>query len=260
MTKKPRRQYKDANGKRLPGVTTILGVLDKPALLYWAARTAAESTASAIVDGGMPTDGAIEKGRLAPFQRRQEAADTGTMAHACVEAHYAGEPMPEDATPEALACAQRVIKHIEAAGYVVVASEWASTHGLAGEGFAGTLDLVVTRSTSPDEVDPSPRYWIADLKTGKHVVDEVVPQLAAYRFLWMDNPWTAGHQRALGHVADLHTIGGIVFHAPVIGDAVTEVHLTPEKLDAGWRLFEAARAAYYARKDARLPGGKDDEE
>ena len=251
--KKPRRQYKDANGKRLPGVTTILGVLDKPALLHWAARTAAEATASAIVDGGMPSTAAVERGRLAPFQRRQEAADAGTLAHACVEAHYAGEPMPEDATPEALACAERVIKHIDGAGFIVVASEWASTHGLAGDGFAGTLDLVVTRSTSPDEVDPSPRYWIADLKTGRHVVDEVVPQLAAYRWLWTQ-------QTMLNPPAVAASMGGIVFHAPVAGDAVTEVHLTPEKLDAGWRLFEAARAAYYARKEARLLGGKDDEE
>lgn len=252
-TKKPRRQYKDANGKRLPGVTTILGVLDKPALLHWAARTAAEATASAIVDGGMPSSAAVERGRLAPFQRRQEAADAGTMAHACVEAHYAGEPQPEDATPEAIACAQRVIRHIEGAGFVVVASEWASTHGLAGEGFAGTLDLVVTRATSPDEVDSSPRYWIADLKTGKHVVDEVVPQLAAYRWLWTQ-------KTTLSPAAVASMMGGIVFHARVDGDAVDEVHLTPEKLDAGWRLFEAARAAYYARKDACLPSAKDDDD
>jgi len=244
--KKPRRQYKDTNGKRLPGVTTILGVLDKPALLYWAARAAAEATASAIVDGGMPADGAIEKGRLAPFARRQEAADAGTMAHACVEAHYAGEPMPEDATPEAIACAERVIKHIDGAGYVVVASEWASTEGLAGSGFAGTLDLVVRKVGTQT-------HYIADIKTGKHVVDEVVPQLAAYRWLWV-------RDNMLDPPNAIREVGGIVFHAPVTGDAVTEVHLTPEKLDAGWRLFDAARAAYYARKDARLPGGKDDEE
>ena len=110
-TKKPRRQYKDANGKKLPGVTTILGVLDKPALLWWAAREAAQATAAAIVDGGMPADRAIEVGKKAPFQRRAEAADAGTQAHACVEAHYAGEPWPEDASDAARACAQRVIDH-----------------------------------------------------------------------------------------------------------------------------------------------------
>ncbi len=46
-TKKPRRQYRDGNDKRLPGVTTVLGVLDKPALVPWAARQAAEATAAA---------------------------------------------------------------------------------------------------------------------------------------------------------------------------------------------------------------------
>ena len=126
-TKKPRRQYKDASGKKLPGVTTILGVLDKPALLWWAAREAAQATAAAIVDGGMPADRAIEVGKKAPFQRRQDAADAGTQAHACVEAHYAGEPWPEDASDAARACAQRVIDHIAARGYQVVASEWSGT-------------------------------------------------------------------------------------------------------------------------------------
>ena len=242
-TKKPRRNYKDANGKKLPGVTTILGVLDKPALLWWAAREAAQATAAAIVDGGMPADRAIEVGKKAPFQRRQDAADAGTQAHACVEAHYAGEPWPEDASDAARACAQRVIDHIAARGYQVVASEWAGTFGEYGSGFAGTLDLIVERDGL--------RY-IADLKTGKAAFDEVVPQLAAYAKMWATD---AGGQ------ATCWIDGGIVFHAPVEGDVVNEIELTREKLDAGWRLFDAAREAYWARKDAKLPSAeKDDEE
>lgn len=237
-TKKPRRQYKDPNGKRLPGATTILGVLDKPALLPWAAKQAAIATASAIIDGGMPADRAIEVGRLAPFQRRQEAADAGTQAHACVEAHYAGEPWPEDASEAARACAQRVIDHITQAGWEVVASEWASTWGEHGNGFAGTMDLVV-RSGGVS--------FVADLKTGKAAFDEVVPQLAAYRRLW----------RAAGNVL---VFGGIVIHAHVDSETINIIELTSEKLDAGERLFDAARLAYWARKDAKLPGSKKDDE
>ena len=241
-TKKPRRQYKDASGKKLPGVTTILGVLDKPALLWWAAREAAQATAAAIVDGGMPADRAIEVGKKAPFQRRQDAADAGTQAHACVEAHYAGEPWPEDASDAARACAQRVIDHIAARDYQVVASEWCGTIGEYGSGWAGTLDLIVERDGL--------RY-IADLKTGKAAFDEVVPQLAAYAELWSTNFQGPGSS---------WMSGGIVFHAPVEGDVVNEIELTREKLDAGWRLFEAARAAFWARKDAKLPSEKKEDD
>lgn len=237
-TKKPRRQYKDPSGKRLPGATTILGVLDKPALLWWAAREAAQATAAAIVDGGMPADRAIEAGKAAPFQRRQEAADAGTQAHACVEAHFAGEPWPEDASEQAQACAKRVVEHISRAGWEVVASEWASTWGEHGNGFAGTMDLVIRRGGL---------NYVADLKTGKAAFDEVVPQLAAYRRLW----------RAAGN-GEIH--GGIVIHAHVDSETINVIDLTSEKLDAGERLFDAARLAYWARKDAKLPGAKKDEE
>lgn len=241
--KKPRRQYKDANGKKLPGVTTILGVLDKPLLIPWAARLAAEATAAAIVDGGMPADRAIEVGKKAPFARRQEAADAGTQAHACVEAHYAGEPWPEDASDAARACAQRVIDHIAARGYDVVVSEWSGAIGEHGNGFAGTLDLIVDRDGL--------RY-IADLKTGKAAFDEVVPQLAAYAQMWR-------HYSDRDRKTDHPFIdGGIVFHAPIEGDVVNEIELTREKIDAGWRLFDAARAAYWARKDAKLPTAEKD--
>ena len=82
--------------------------------------------------------------------------------------------------------------------------------------------------------------------------DEVVPQLAAYAKMWATD---AGGQ------ATCWIDGGIVFHAPVEGDVVNEIELTREKLDAGWRLFDAAREAYWARKDAKLPSAeKDDEE
>jgi hypothetical protein len=238
-TKKPRRQYRDSNGKRLPGVTTVLGVIDKPALIPWAARAAAEATAAAIVDGGQPAAQAIEIGRKAPFQRRQDAADAGTQAHACVEAHYAGEPWPEDASDAARACAQRVIDHIAARGYRVIASEWNSSIFDVGEGWGGTLDFIVEREGL---------VFVADLKTGKGAFDEVVPQLAAYRHLWDLSRDDREH---------LITGGGVVFHAPIDGDVVNEISLTPEKLDAGWRVFRGALAVYWAKKDARLPGAKD---
>lgn len=231
--KPARRQYRVDN-KRVPGVTTVLSVLDKPALLGWAARTAADAAVEACANG-LPPDAAKEAGRKAVFARRDKAADLGTRAHAMVEAYFAGEEIvatltdPDDA--KVYACAKRAIDHIEKTCTRVVLSETAHTSPM---GFGGTLDLVVERDG---------KLLIADLKTGKGVHDEVVPQLAAYRFLLS----------CAGVVVE----GGLVFHAPVDGDEVVEHVIPSHKLDAGWRVFDCALTIYQTRAAARLVDGKD---
>jgi hypothetical protein len=232
--KPARRQYR-VDGKRVPGVTTVLGVLDKPALVGWAARTAADAAVEACANG-VPPDAAKEVGRKAVFARRDKAADLGTRAHALVEAHFAGEDIlgidiSDDDNAKAFVCARRAIEHIERTCDRVVLSETAYTSPL---GFGGTLDLVVERGG---------KLLIADLKTGKGVHDEVIPQLAAYRFML----------QAAGVLIE----GGLVFHVPVDGDAVTEHVIPSHKLDAGWRLFDCALTIYQVKHGAKLVDGKD---
>ena len=82
--------------------------------------------------------------------------------------------------------------------------------------------------------------------------DEVVPQLAAYAKMWCDHQDRSGENPFIDR--------GIVFHAPIEDDVVNEIELTRDKLDAGWHLFDAARAAYWARKDAKLPGKKEEDD
>lgn len=231
--KPARRQYR-VDGKRVPGVTTVLGVLDKPALVGWASRTAADAAVEAVANG-MPHDAAKEAGRKAVFARRDKAADLGTRAHAMVEAHFAGEEISVDVSdPEkakVYACARRAIDHIEKTCTRVVLSETAYTSPM---GFGGTLDLVVERDG---------KLLIADLKTGKGVHDEVVPQLAAYRWLLS--------------CANVVVEGGLVFHVSVDGDEVVEHVIPSHKLDAGWRVFDCALTIYQTRNGARLDDGKD---
>jgi hypothetical protein len=230
--KPARRQYRVDN-KRVPGVTTVLGVLDKPALVGWAATTAADAAVEACANG-MPPDEARKAGRAAVFARRDKAADLGTRAHAMVEAHFAGEEISVDVSdPEeakVYACARRAIDHIEKTCTRVVLSETAYTSPM---GFGGTLDLVVERDG---------KLLIADLKTGKGVHDEVVPQLAAYRFLLS--------------CANVIVDSGLVFHVPVDGEEVTEHEISSWKLDHGWRIFDAALTIYQTRKGAKLIADK----
>ena len=40
---RPKTGYADPNGQRVPGVTTVIGILDKPALVGWAGKLCAEA-------------------------------------------------------------------------------------------------------------------------------------------------------------------------------------------------------------------------
>ncbi len=87
--------YRAKDGERLPGVTTVLGVLAKPPLLKWYADQEREGIFSLMGDGNgwsahllrakLPL---YKNGKPKPFAevKRDAAADTGTVTHARIEA------------------------------------------------------------------------------------------------------------------------------------------------------------------------------
>ena len=68
---KGRTIYKSAEGERLPSVTTILGILQKPALLEWAWKLGMEG---------------IDYKKV-----RDQTADIGKLAHYMIMCHFKGE-------------------------------------------------------------------------------------------------------------------------------------------------------------------------
>jgi hypothetical protein len=70
------KPYYNANGMRIPGTTTITGLLAKPALVAWANR--------------MGLDG-IDTGKYI-----HEAGDVGTLAHHIIEQHLRGKAPETD--------------------------------------------------------------------------------------------------------------------------------------------------------------------
>lgn len=225
MSKEPRRIYTGHNGERLPGVTSILGLLNKPALLGWAARVAAEATAEAIFDGGASREVAVLTGKNAHNKKRDKAADLGTLAHELVEMHYTdGAPLVDVSIPDnakAHGAYQRVVEHMERTATRVIRSEVALSDPAMG--FGGTLDFVLERGGA---------LYIGDLKTGKAAYDEVIIQLAAYRWLWSK------------HEPDMPLAGGgLLIHSPIDG-VCTEVMITPAQLDVGQHIFGALVEVY----------------
>jgi genome maintenance exonuclease 1 len=89
----------------VPGVTSILAVINKPALVPWAAKLTAETytgLVSAAVDSGTLNPKRLleieKEAKGAPRAKAKAGADIGTLVHAWAEAWARGQPlpMPED--------------------------------------------------------------------------------------------------------------------------------------------------------------------
>lgn len=170
---KPTHYYEDANGKRIPGVTTILGDgLPKPALINWAANATADYAVNNwdnLADMGVADR--LKLLKKARYEDRDAAAKRGTEVHDLAEHLLKGE---EVTVPDELR------GHVEA--YVRFLDEWQPTPVVVERpvvnytyGYAGTLDMVVDL--------PDGRRVLADIKTTRSgIYGETALQLAAYRY------------------------------------------------------------------------------
>lgn len=164
--------YRDANGVRVPGVTSILGDgVPKPALVNWAANATAEAAVDQWDDlTGMTPSARIKALQKARYADRDQAANRGTEVHHFAERYIAGEEVP---IPDAIA------GHVES--YVQFVDEWQPEPVLIEavvmshrHGYAGTLDLIADL--------PARGRVLLDVKTSRSgIFGETALQLAAYR-------------------------------------------------------------------------------
>lgn len=163
------------DGQWVPGVTTLIGDgLPKKALMYWSARVVSEWVADNPEDvdrlramGRGPMVAALKE---TPWQRRDAAADRGSIVHAIAERIALGETVEVDDT---------VAGYVEAA--VAFLDDW-GVEPLVVERpiahrahwWAGTADLFGRL--------PDGRVVLADWKTADSGIwPETCLQLAAYR-------------------------------------------------------------------------------
>jgi hypothetical protein len=149
--------YKSEDGKRLPSVTTVLGVLAKPALIKWAHGLGLK---------GIDMD-----------SYRDELADVGKLAHRMILDHLRGDKTDTaHYTPEQIDLAENCfLKYLEwerqhKVEPIMVETPLASTtHGYGGTpDFYGKVDGVLT---------------LMDYKTGKGIYEEYWYQLGGYDLL-----------------------------------------------------------------------------
>ena len=225
--------------ERMWSVTTIIGALDKPALLYWAAEQTATcavdqlDTVRAMVNDGDRAD-TIKWLRDARFRRpkgERTAAELGTAVHEACEQFALTGTRPEvdpDVAPfldQFDRWCQKFSPTYEAAEVTVYSPRY---------GYAGTCDAFL----SVDGV-----RFIVDYKTSKKSYDargkatgpypEVALQLAAYRHAELAAVW---RPRRMEQFRRRYYLLGEAEKAMAVTvpevDTGLVIHITPEHCDA----------------------------
>ena len=165
--------YVDGTGRRIPGVTTLIGDgVPKPALVKWAARTVAEAAVNRWDElAGLPVAARLKQLQDSPWSDRDSAAHRGTEVHGLAEKLVRGEQV---SVPDELA------GHVES--YVRFLDDWQPDPVLVEavvvnytHGYAGTTDGIFDI--------PNVGRVLIDVKTGRSgVFGDVALQLAAYRY------------------------------------------------------------------------------
>jgi hypothetical protein len=138
LAKKSRQHtiYKLADGTRVPGVTTILNEMAKPALIQWANKMGLQ---------GIDTTKYVDA-----------AANVGTACHRMIEAHLKDRPFDSaEFSPDCIGQAENgFIKYLEWEKSVMLLSVESELQLVSeAHGFGGTVDLYCKIDGKPTLVD-----------------------------------------------------------------------------------------------------------
>jgi hypothetical protein len=222
------------DGQWVPGVTTILGVLDKPALPKWAAASVAEYVADnreavehLYAAGRGPMVAAL---KAIPWQKRDDAADRGTRLHDIADQIVRGKDV--DVPDHLIPVVENVLKFMD--DYDIEPQLVEVPVGSRQGKYGGKLDLIANDA-----------IW--DYKSTKRIYETTALQNAAYAF------------------AEFHGEDGGEKPLPLV-KASYGVHIRPDGYDVYplefgrhvWLEFLSIRETYginkRAKGDWRVPG------
>ena len=208
---KAHRRYQTMDGTVVPGVTTVLSVINKPQLVKWANNLGLQGIDStAYVD---------------------ETARIGTLGHEMIQ-EYLGGPKWDRASYDAT--------QVDLAENAVLSFfEWERQTGNKMETLEIELPLVSEKMRVGGTIDwygtINGQRWLVDIKTSKGLYPEHVFQVSAYWSMLQELGYSVDGVRLLrvGRTEDEgfddHIIGGT-------------------SLELGLRVFEAALALYRAKQ------------
>ncbi len=185
------------DGVKMTGVTTILGVIAKPALIPWAVKTCADyimDNCERHEDGWLVSEKDLKEAKSAHRKKKESAGDVGTLVHDAVENYVKNGEIPE--LPENIMKMFNEFKDWYDEGkYTLIESEkklYSEKHF-----YAGTVDLVIE--------DKDGRRFIADIKTSGGVYPEYYAQMGGYHIAYDE----------MGN--DKQISGYIIIHIPKTG-------------------------------------------
>lgn len=198
------RFYMDAETQELvPGVTSVLGMLAKPFLVPWAAKTTAEAAVDNLpaVTAIAQRDrvGAIDFLKNAHWRYSKSRSNIGSDAHDMFERMIRGEYVPKPADDNAMyPYYEHFLEFLERVQPELIRAEdmvWSDTHKYAGSFDALLRVWVIEQADGKVVIDPThgpdsiPIVVIVDWKTSKATYPEVALQMAAYGFAeWLIDP------------------------------------------------------------------------
>lgn len=157
-------------GNFVPGVTTILQCINKPALMPWAVKMTRDFWLEAVKSGRTDFEIIHKQSWNAHRNVSKDAADIGSNVHSYAECFFKKQPLPELKTDQAKRGVEAFHKWFDSHKIKILASE----RRLFSKEFyyAGTCDFVA-------EIDGV--LGVGDIKTSSGIYPEMRLQTAAYQ-------------------------------------------------------------------------------
>src|SRR3990167_4216643 len=166
------------DGKPMTGVTTILSVIAKHALIQWAANEAIGLISSKALKNSngeyCVSEELLLEARTAHKKKKEGAADIGTSAHKWIES-YIKDPDNTHYEKDLAIMTDNFVKWAEESKVKFLESEVRVYDSSPDMFYAGTLDFVA---------EIGGKKFIGDIKTGSGIYPEHFYQVAAYQNAW----------------------------------------------------------------------------
>lgn len=175
----------------IPGATSILGILAKPALIQWAANKTSEYVVQNLKEGASKEE--IERVCLEAKEKhvrlKEEGGDVGTKIHALAEKLFKGQPIEVPTEPMVLNGFNALREWIAANDVQPIESEKIVFSKSAF--VAGTMDLLAAVNGKLAQVD---------LKSSTGIYPDHKFQVGGYKFCWEEESGEVIEQNIILHL------------------------------------------------------------
>lgn len=181
-------------GKPLTGVTTILGIINKPALLGWSCGEAVnyiKENSPIIGEMYQVSEKVLNKAKTAYTLKRDAAGLTGTEIHLQIEEYL--KTGKSSLSPQFLSFQtwfnSKQYEVVECEKQLYSEKYW----------FAGTVDMILK--------DKEGKLWIADIKTSKGIYNSYIYQMGGYEIAYCEeNPGSVIEGYIIIHITNFGSV------------------------------------------------------